>query len=113
MSFRDLVARARRAAIAAFGEGEETPIVFTPPAGPAVSVDGIFSEVYVLAQGNSEGSVETIGPAVFLELADLPTDPEDDEDDAIRLTIRGEIYRVTERRPDGMGGIVLAVRLAG
>lgn len=108
MSFVDLVEDMDRAAQSAFGEGD--PIVFAPPVGPAVPVDGIFDEQYVLAKGNGEAGVETRGPAVFFRLSDLPTDPEADEDDEIRITIRGVVYRVAERRPDGLGGIVLALR---
>lgn len=70
-------------------------------------VKGIFDEQYVLAKGDAEAGVEARGPAVFFRLADLPDDPEDDDP---TLTIRGVDYRVVERRPDGMGGVVLALR---
>ncbi len=104
MAFSDLVALVDRAAQAALG-GEL--LTYTPEAVGPVEVTGIFDEQYVLAKGTAEAGVETLGPAVFLRLEDLPTDPEDDEP---TLTIRGAVYRVTERRPDGMGGIVLALR---
>lgn len=105
MAFADLVADTDRAVQAALG-GE---LVTYDPAGAGVPVQvtGIFDEQYVLAKGGAEAGVETLGPAVFLLLADLPTDPEDDEP---TLTIRGVNYRVIERRPDGMGGVVLALR---
>lgn len=108
MSFSDLVAAADRAAQAALG-GEAvtyTPTVGAPPPA-AVQVTGIFDEKYVLAVGSADTGVETIGPAVFLRLEDLPVDPEDDEP---TLTIRGVDYRVHARPRDGMGGIVLALR---
>jgi hypothetical protein len=98
---------------AAFGEldpdGAPT-IVYTPEGGVGVPVSGVFDELYVLAKGDAEAGVETLGPAVFLRRDELPTDPEDDEP---TLTIRGADYRVIERRPDGLGGIVLALRLVG
>lgn len=75
--------------------------------GPPVPVTGIFDLQYVLAKGTAEAGVEVLGPAVFFRLEDLPVDPEDDEP---TLTIRGLDYRVIERRPDDMGGIVLALR---
>ena len=104
--FADLVAAADRAAQAALG-GET--VTYAPEVGDPVDVTGIFDELYVLAKGSAEAGVETLGPAVFLRLEDLPTDPDDDEP---TLTIRSVDYRVTERRPDGMGGIVLALRRA-
>lgn len=104
MSFADLIGRADRAAQSALG-GE--PVMYQPDGEQAVEVTGIFDEQYVLAKGSADAGVEALSPAVFLRLEDLPTNPEDDEP---TLTIRGVIYRVTERRPDGLGGIVLALR---
>jgi hypothetical protein len=105
MSFADLIVGVDRAAQGALG-GEV--VSYQPAAGAPVSVTGIFDAQYVLARGTAEAGVETLGPAVFFRLEDLPTNPEDDEP---VLTIRGDAYRVIERRPDGMGGIVLALRL--
>lgn len=105
MSFAELVAAVDLAARTALG-GE--PVTYDPVGtSPPVVVTGIFDEQYVLAKGTAEAGVGVLGPAVFLRLADLPTNPEDDEP---ALTIRSVVYRVTERRPDGMGGIVLALR---
>lgn len=106
MAFDDLVEQADRAALAQLGG---VVVTYDPQgASPAVQVTGLFDEQYILAKGNAEAGVETIGPAVFFRLADLPVDPENDEP---TLTIRGSAYRVIERRRDGMGGIVLALRL--
>lgn len=82
---------------------------YQPESGAPVDVTGIFDEAYVLAKGDAEAGVEAAGPAVFLRLDDLPVDPEQDEP---TLAIGGREYRVIERRPDGLGGIVLALRLA-
>ena|SRR6185503_1017921 len=109
MAFSDLVAAADRVAMADLG-GESvtyTPTVGSPPPA-AVPVTGIFDSKYVLAEGDAHAGVEALGPAVFFRLSDLPTDPEVDDP---TLTIRGNVYRVVERRPDDMGGIVLALRL--
>lgn len=104
MAFADLVADADRAAQLALG-GEL--VTYRTALGVPVPVTGIFDEQYVLAKGSAEAGVETLGPAVFFRLEDLPEHPEDDEP---TLTIGGVDYRVIERRPDGMGGIVLALR---
>jgi hypothetical protein len=104
MSFDELVEQADRAAQAALG-GEL--VTYEPEDGEPVEVTGIFDAQYVLAKGSAEAGVETLGPAVFFRLDDLPEDPEDDEP---TLTIRGVDYRVIERRPDSMGGIVLVLR---
>lgn len=84
------------------------PVIYQPAVGSAVQVSGVFDEQYVLAKGSAHAGVGTIGPAVFLRLEDLPVDPEDDEP---TLTIGGLAYRVTARERDGIGGIVLPLRL--
>lgn len=104
MSFDELVALTDRAALSALG-GEI--VTYQPSEGDPVEVTGIFDEQYVLAKGNAEAGVEARVPAVFFRLSDLPVDPEVDEP---TLTIRAVNYKVTERRPDGLGGIVLALR---
>lgn len=103
MLFSELLAQTDRAMFAAFGE----PVTYAPQSGSPVQVTGIFDERFVLAKGDAQAGVEATAPAVFFRFEDLPVDPEDDEP---RLTIRGIVYRVTERMPDGMGGIVLALR---
>lgn len=103
--FNRLVERVDRAAIAILG-GE--PIVYTPQGGAGVTIMGLYDSAFAIAKGSAEAGVETQGPAVFVRFDDLPTDPE--VDDPI-LTIRGVDYRVIERIPDGIGGIVLALRV--
>lgn len=105
MAFADLVEATDRAAQAHLGG---VIVTYEPSEGDPVSVTGIFDAQYVLAKGDGEAGVETLGPAVFFRLSDLPVDPELDDP---KLTIAGVSYRVIERRgPDGMGGIVLALR---
>lgn len=105
MSFAELVARADRAAYASLG-GE--PVTYDPAGTPrAVVVTGLFDLQYSLAKGDGEAGVGVLGPAVFLRLSDLPSDPDLDDP---TLTIRGVVYRVIERMPDGIGGIVLTLR---
>lgn len=103
--FGDLMAMVDRAVQVNLGGAS---IVYRPSGGSPVPVIGVFDAQFVLAKGDAEAGVETLGPAVFLRLEDLPTDPEDDEP---TLMINGVNYRVIERRPDGIGGVVLALRL--
>lgn len=107
MTFTDLVARVDRAAQTMLG-GEL--VTYAPAVGAPVQVTGIFDANYVLAKGSiGNAGVEATSPAVFLRLEDLPVDPEDDDP---VLTIRSLDYKVHERLPDDMGGIVLALRRA-
>lgn len=107
MSFDDLVARADRAALAALAKPGN--VTYTPAAGgpAAVTVTGIFDTLYMLVKGSAHAGVEALGPAVFLLLADLPTDPEVDDP---TITIGAVTYDVVGRHPDDMGGIVLELR---
>lgn len=90
--------------------GQE-PVIYTPQGGPPVLVTGTFDDAFKLVTGmGSEAGVETSLPTVFLQLADLPVDP---DGDTPILTIRGVAYRVAERLPAGLGSIVLALRKAG
>lgn len=104
-AFAGLVASMDRLAQTKLGG---SPVTYTTALGVAVPVSGIFDQVYVLAKGDPMAGVEALGPAVWLLLADLPVHPDDDDP---TVTIDGLVYNVTERRPDGMGGIVLALRL--
>lgn len=113
MTYAGLVANADRAAQKLLG-GEL--VTYTPQAGGPEEVTGIFDAQYVLVKGTAEAGVEARGPAVFLRLEDLPTDPEQDEP---TITIHAAAnrpaelvgaYRVRERMPDDMGGIVLGLR---
>ena len=104
MSYADLVAQVDRVAMAALG-GEV--VTYTPATGPAITPMGIFDSVFVLAKGGGMAGVEATSPAIFFRLSDLPIDPEFDDP---TLMIRGLHYRVAERMPDDMGGIVLALR---
>jgi hypothetical protein len=104
MGFADLVAAADRAAQRVLGG---VPVTYRPKYGIPVPVTGIFDAQYILADTGADAGVETVGPAVFLQLADLPADPMLDDP---LLTIGGTDYRVFERRPADFGSIVLALR---
>lgn len=83
-------------------------ITYQPASGPPVFPNAIFSDPYVRQPGDPEGGVESLEPRVFLQLAELPIDPELDEP---TLVINGKTYRVTERLAAGLGAVSLALRL--
>lgn len=99
MAFPALLAAADRAALQYLGG----PVRYAPSAGAPVDVRGVFDAVYVKADAGQAG-VMSSGPAVFLRLEDLPTDPEDDE---ATITVEGSTYRVREVQRDGQGGVLL------
>ncbi len=76
---------------------------YQPEVGDAVNVVGVFDAAYQHVNAGEAG-VESASPAVFLRLADLPADPDDDEP---TITVGGVDYRVRECQKDGQGGVVL------
>lgn len=86
------------------------PAIYAPAVGMPVPVTGIFDEAYVRVDGD-ESTIGTVGPAILLVLADLPTDPELDAGPV--LTIRGRTYRPRAFLRDGMGSIRLPLHVFG
>lgn len=80
------------------------PVTYTPGLGAPASVTGIFDAVYQLADAGPQG-VSSAGPAVFLMLADLPTDPQTDT--AATVTVNGGTYKQAEVKKDGKGGVLI------
>ena len=101
--FAALLERVDAAARRVLGES----IVYAPGSGTAVTVAGIYDALYVKAEAEHTGA-SLSGPAVFLTLADLPSDPETDGD--CRVTVRGETYETREVQKDGQGGVLLMLR---
>lgn len=105
MAFTSLLASADRAALTVLGG----PVFYAAQYGAAVEVRGIFDAAYVRADPGQYGAVvQSSGPAVFVLLADLPSDPDTDLDPTV--TVAGVAYRVREARKDGMGGVVLLLQ---
>lgn len=84
-------------------------VTYTPGVGAPKDVSGIFDAAYVNVEAGEAG-VSSSSPAVFLRLADLPSDPRVDA--AVRVTVAGVIYRKREAQPDGQGGILLLLHRA-
>src|SRR5512133_3481279 len=106
MAFAAHIAAADRAVLQHLGE--DGLIRYAPSVGDAVDVKGVFDASYVQVNAGQAGVVSS-GPAVFLMVADLPTNPE--EDDPI-ITVAGVAYRVREPKSDGKGGVVLLLHEA-
>lgn len=79
-------------------------ITYTSGAGTVATVSGVFDAHYVRVDAGQAG-VATVGPAVFLGLADLPSDPVADA--SVRVTVGGVVYAAHEVEPDGLGGVVM------
>ncbi len=79
-------------------------ITYTPGVGAAVVVDGIFDAAYVKVELGEPG-VSSQGPAAWLTLTDLPSDPEVDEDATV--TVAGVTYKPHTVQPDGQGTVLL------
>lgn len=101
MSFTDLLAKTDQTVRQKLGG----TVTYTPGVGVAVEIDGVFDAAFQLATPEYEPGVATKGPAVFLTLADLPSDPSADR--AARVTVDGTAYKVHVAEPDGQGGVLL------
>jgi hypothetical protein len=99
MDFTAHLAQADSAVVARLGG----PVRYTSSGFTAVDVTGIFDAAYVLVDAGQAG-VSSFGPAVFLRLSDLPSDPSEDDP---RIEIDGVQYQVREAKPDGLGGVLL------
>lgn len=104
MSFDDLVGVVDSVVLETLG----TTIGYASGAGATVQVRGIFDAAYVLVEANHTG-VSSSGPAVYLRLSELPSNPS--EDDPV-ITAGGVAYRVREAKPDSMGGVMLLLHRA-
>lgn len=104
MDFTALLAQADKAVTERLGG----PVRYTSSGFSAVDIPGVFDAAYVLVDAGQAG-VSSSGPAVFLRLADLPSDPSDDEP---TIEFAGVEYSVREARPDGQGGVVLLLHKA-
>jgi hypothetical protein len=103
VSFASFLATADRSVRGILGG----PVTYTPGTGAPVVVQGVFDAAFVHAD-LGEAGVSTSGPAVFLTLADLPSDPSADL--AATVTVGGITYKPREVQPDGLGGVRLLLR---
>jgi len=106
MAFVDLVASTDRVAQTHLGG---VPVVYAPTVGDPDNVVGIFDPNYRLVEPGEAG-VEQVVPVVWLTLADLSVHP-DNTDPTLTIThpTHGGAYTVRERKPDGMGTILLVL----
>lgn len=104
MAFPDLLLAADRAILQNVGGS----VRYASGVGAIADVDGVFDAAYVRQVAGTPG-VMSAGPAVFLRVADLTSDPE--EDSAASVTIGGTNYTIREVKKDGLGGVVLLLSL--
>lgn len=110
MTFAALLATADRLALSHLGG----PVSYRPEYDEPITVSGIFDAEYRRADASDPG-VASVGPAVFLRLADLvradgtQIDPTTDHP---VITVAGVEYRVREPYPDQQGGILLFLQRA-
>jgi hypothetical protein len=79
-------------------------ITYAPSVGDSEDVIGIFDSAYVRIDAGEAGMSST-GPAVFLTLADLPSDPETDY--TATITVSSVSYTIREVQKDGKGGVTI------
>lgn len=105
----DFTAHIQRVNATVIGGPTGGPVTYTPGVGATVNVRGVFDALYVKVDAGNAG-VSSSGPAVFLRLSDLPSDPSDDL--SARVTVGVTEYKVREAQPDGMGGVHLLLQEA-
>lgn len=110
MGFSALLGVTDQAVRAALGQ----QVVYTPSVGSPVSIPGIFDASYIRIDDGTPG-VSSSSPAVFVAFSDLPAGF--DTDLGAQVTITGTpasdgVYKINEPQPDGIGGVVLILRLA-
>lgn len=106
MAFSDLVAAADDAVLDHLSDGT---IVYTPEIGDPVTIRGIYDEAFITQDINGGPGVETIRPAVFVRLADLPAGVDLDQDNPT-IEAKGRKFEVRKRERDGVGNVVLVLR---
>ncbi|HEX7127295.1 MAG TPA: hypothetical protein VF406_16175 [Thermodesulfobacteriota bacterium] len=95
-----------RAFLAVMGE----PVVYWASYGEPTTVTAYFESPYNRVEVGEAG-VQSAAPAVWVRLADLPTDPEADQRGA-RIERAGLVYRIAEVEKDGVGGVRLRLHRA-
>lgn len=98
MSFVDLL---QTADVAVRGHLGGT-VTYTPSVGAPVDVAGVFDAAHVEVDPGQISMASSVGPAVFVRLADLPSDV--DSDTGARITNAGVAYTIHTVKPDGLGG---------
>lgn len=102
MSFTELLATADSLALDALGQ----EVTYTSGVGAVATPLGIFDEQYQRVD-LGEAGVQSTGPAVFVQLADLSSDPETDT--TATVTVSGTTYEITEVQKS-KGGIRLLLK---
>ena len=99
--------------IGIFGEQPASQPIYQPANGMPFPVNGVFDLAYrpidpLVIEGMDSSHVTTAGPCLGVALSAFPAPPLQGD----LVTIRGTPYRVSEVRPDGVGGARLMLNLA-
>jgi hypothetical protein len=105
MGFNDLLETASETTLTLLGQ----VVTYTPSVGAAVEVTGIYDEAYSFVDVGEPG-VSSSGPAVFLNLEDLPADALTDTEATI--TVESVSFTIFECKPDGKGFVVYRLHKA-
>jgi len=101
MGFDDLIEKTDDAARRILGG---VSVTYTPTVGDPVIVTGVFDREHVLVDPGDYNRVEMVGPAVWLDLDELTSDPETDDP---TITVDSVDYIVRARQKDSIGNSIL------
>ena len=99
MGWLDIATRIQTAGQTVFGEA----VTFTPTAGSAETVTGIFDAEHAYQELIGEAVIETTRPAVIVRVAALSQEPVREDS----ISVRSTTYKVIEIQPDGQGDLEL------
>jgi len=85
--------------------------LYAPSGGAPIPVSGIFTDGYKspVIDGDGNPAWTTTAPTFCVRANDLPSFPAKND----RVTIDAKQYVVMDARPDGVGWIVLPLKVAG
>lgn len=104
MTFRNLSELALGAITKTLGE----PVTYTPTAGSAASIKGVFNEKYEQVDPDTRATISTDQPNLLIRLSDLAAAPAEGD----QVVIRTKTYKVFDWKPDGEGGSLLLLHEA-
>lgn len=108
MTFADLLAMADRSVRQDLDGGT---ITYTTGTGTPVVIAALFDNPYERIDTNvGHAGVQSAAPTVFVAVSDLPVDPTADV--GATVTRNAVTYKVTEVKPDGLGGVLLLLQEA-
>lgn len=90
--------RAHKVAQNTFGQA----VTYHPQAGPSYATRGIYLDEHTEHDETGRAGISTVGPTLDVQLSEMDTDP--DIDDELVIDASGQRYRVLDTQRDGQGG---------